>query len=82
MCVLDGFEFGFAVRHAAGEIRHDRDKAAAIRLGKPLNFDVVNWSLADVSVSQKGYQALDIYWLNRSLERDGQNLLLPGLETL
>ena len=62
LCVLDGFEFGFTIRHAARKIRHGRQKAAAIRLGKLLNFDVVNWSLAHVlSQSRKKTTSFLIY---------------------
>ena len=82
--VLDGFEFGFAVRHAAGKIRHDREKAAAIRLGKLLNFDVVNWSLAHVlSQSRKKATSFLIYiGLIGRLKGMVKISFLPDLEIL
>ncbi len=81
--VLNGFEFSFAVRHTAGEIGNGRDKSAAIFVGERFDDDLVVRTLAHVlSVSQEGYQLLDIYWLNRSLERHRQNVDLARLRDL
>lgn len=85
-CILDilhRFEFGGAVRYAAGKVRHGRNEAAAVFLRQRLNDDLIVRTLAHVvSVSQEGYQLPDIYWFNRPFERHCQDFNLSGLGNL
>lgn len=80
--VLDGFEFGLAVRHAAREIRNSRKKATAILCGKRIDHDPVLRSLTHGSISKEAYELPNVYRFNGAFERYGQNLPFARLGDL
>src|SRR5205085_9689708 len=70
--VLDGFEFGLAIRHATREVRHSRKKATAILCGKRVDHDPVLRSLTHGSISKEAYELPSVYRFNGAFERYGQ----------